>query len=77
MNGNKLMQQVTSIFSIFMVLFYMGVGIFFIFFSDRSYLDKPVRVIMGVTFLLYGTYRAFRTYTKIVEAFFTKDDENE
>jgi len=71
------MQQVTAIFSIFMVLFYLGVGIFFIFFSDLSYLDKPVRVIMGSTFLFYGTYRAFRTYLKIVEAFFSKDDDQE
>jgi len=77
MNGNRLMQQVTAIFSIFMVLFYLGVGIFFIFFSDLSYLDKPVRVIMGSTFLFYGTYRAFRTYLKIVEAFFSKDDDQE
>lgn len=77
MNGNRLMQQVTAIFSIFMVIFYLGVGIFFIFFSDLSYLDKPVRVIMGSTFLFYGSYRAYRTYTKIIEAFFTKDNDKD
>ena len=77
MNGNRLMQQVTAIFSIFMVLFYWGVGIFFIFYSDLSYLDKAVRVIMGSAFLFYGTYRAFRTYSKIIEAFFTKDDDQD
>ena len=42
MNGNKLMQQVTAIFSIFMVFFYLGVGIYFVFYSRLSYLDKPV-----------------------------------
>ena len=75
MNENRLMQQVTAIFSIFMVLFYLGVGIYFVFFSDRSYLDKSVRVIMGSTFIFYGLYRAYRAYVKIVEAFFSDDKD--
>jgi hypothetical protein len=77
MDGNKLMQQVTAIFSIFMVFFYLGVGCFFVFYSNLSYLDKPVRVIMGSTFIFYGIYRAFRTYVKIVEVFFRKGDDDE
>ncbi|MBK8883711.1 MAG: hypothetical protein IPN67_15420 [Bacteroidales bacterium] len=77
MNENRLMQQVTAIFSIFMVFFYFGVGCYFVFFSDSSYLDKPVRVIMGSTFLFYGVYRAYRTYVKIVEAFFSKGKDEE
>jgi cytochrome c biogenesis protein CcdA len=77
MNENRLMQQVTTIFSVFMVFFYLGVGIYFIFYSDRSYLDKALRVIMGSTFIFYGLYRAYRAYIKIVEVFFTKDKEND
>ncbi len=77
MNGNRLTQQVTAIFSIFMVLVYLGFGWYFIFYSDLSYLDKPVRVIMGSTFIFYGLYRAYRTYVKIVEVFFKKDGDNE
>jgi hypothetical protein len=77
MNENRLMQQVTAIFSIFMVFFYLGVGYYFVFLSDRSYLDKSVRVIMGSTFMFYGIYRAYRTYVKIVEAFFSKDKDKE
>jgi hypothetical protein len=77
MNENKLMQQVTAIFSVFMVFFYLGVGSYFVFFSDLSYLDKSVRVIMGSTFIFYGLYRAYRTYVKIVEAFFTKDNDSD
>jgi len=72
-----MMAQVTAIFSVFMVFFYLGVGCYFIFYSDRSYLDKPVRVIMGSAFLFYGVYRAYRAYVKIVEAFFTKDRDEE
>jgi hypothetical protein len=77
MNENRLMQQVTAIFSIFMVFFYFGVGIYFVFFSDRSFLDKSVRVIMGSTFIFYGFYRAYRAYVKIIEAFFSKDKDKD
>jgi hypothetical protein len=77
MDGNRLMQQVTAIFSVFMVFFYLGIGIVFIFYSNLSYLDKAVRVIMGSAFIFYGLYRAYRTYVKIVEVFFTKDDDAE
>jgi hypothetical protein len=77
MNGNRLMGQVTAIFSAFMVLFYLGVGWYIAFYFDMSYLDKPVRVIMGSAFIFYGLYRAFRTYVKIVEVFFTKDEDDE
>jgi len=75
MNGDKLMQQVLAIFSVFMVFFYLGAGYYFVFLSNLSYLDKAVRVIMGSTFIFYGLYRAYRTYVKIVEVFFTKDND--
>jgi hypothetical protein len=77
MNENRLMQQVTAIFSLFMVFFYLGVGSYMIFFTDMSYLNKPVRVIMGSTFIFYGLYRAFRAYVKIVEVFFTKNNNDD
>jgi hypothetical protein len=77
MDGNRMMQQVTAIFSVFMVFFYLGVGIYLAFFPSLSYLDKPVRVIIGSSFIFYGLYRAYRAYTKIVEVFFTKEDEDE
>ncbi len=75
MNTNKLMEQVVAIFSIFMVFFYLGVGVYLIFYFPKSSLGKPIQVIMGSTFIFYGLYRAYRTYVKIVEVFFTKDDE--
>jgi cytochrome c biogenesis protein CcdA len=77
MDGNRLMQQVTAIFSIFMVFFYFGVGIYFIFYTGFSYLEKTVRVIMGSAFIFYGLYRAYRAYVKIVEVFFTKNKDEE
>ncbi len=77
MNSNRIMEQITAIFSVLMVFFYVGTGIFLIFYLDQSYLDKAVRVIIGSTFIFYGIFRAFRTYVKIVEVFFTKDDNYE
>lgn len=77
MNENRLMQQVTAIFSVFMVFFYLGVGIFFVFYSDKSIIEKPVRVILGSAFIFYGIYRAYRAYMNIMEAFFKKRDNKD
>jgi hypothetical protein len=79
MNTNRLMGQVTAIFSLFMVFFYLGVGCYLVFFSNLNNFNipKPVLVIMGSSFILYGLYRAFRAYVKIVEVFFTKDEDEE
>ncbi len=77
MNDNKIMEQITAIFGIFMVLFYLGAGIFLIFFFDNTTLQKPVRVIMGSSFLFYGVYRAFVTYTKIAELFFKRNKKDD
>jgi len=77
MNSNKLMEQVLAIFSVFMVFFYLGAGYYLAFLFPKTYtsLGKPVLVLIGSTFLFYGLYRAYRTYVKIIEVFFKKDDE--
>jgi hypothetical protein len=77
MNENRMMGQVTAIFSVFMVIFYIGVGSYFIFFFKYTYLDKAVRVIMGSTFIFYGLYRAYRTYITIVEVFFRNKNDSD
>jgi hypothetical protein len=74
MNENKLLQQMTAIFSIFMVVFYLGVGIYMLFFLKFSTVQKPVLVIMGSTFIFYGIYRAYRSFVKIKEVFFTNEN---
>jgi hypothetical protein len=77
MNANRLMQQVTAIFPTFMVFFYIGVGVYLVFYTNFSYLDKSVRVIIGSSFIFYGLYRAYRAYVKIVEVFFTKEEDDD
>jgi hypothetical protein len=77
MNENRLMSQVTAIFSLFMVFFYLGVGCYLVFFYNLSYVDKSLLVIIGSAFIFYGLYRAFRAYIKIVEVFFTEEKDEE
>ncbi len=77
MNENRLMQQVMVIFSVFMVFFYLIAGIYLLFFFESGNFNRPVIVIMGVTFIFYGLYRTYRAYLKIVEVFFTKDNDND
>ena len=77
MDNNKIMKQVTAIFSLFMVFFYLGGGIYLIFFFKNTYLDKSVLVLMGSVFVFYGLYRAYRAYVSIVDLFFRKDKDDE
>jgi hypothetical protein len=77
MNENRIMQQISAIFSVFMVVFYIGVGYLFIFYFDQYFLDKPVRVIIGSSFIFYGIYRAFRSYVQIRSIFFSKDRDTD
>jgi cytochrome c biogenesis protein CcdA len=76
MDDNRIMNQISAIFGFFVVFLYLGFGIYLVFYFDNSYLDKPVRVIIGVTLIFYGLYRAFRSYTKIKEVFIHPKDKD-
>jgi cytochrome c biogenesis protein CcdA len=73
---NKIMKQLTTFFGALMVFFYLGVGGYLIFTPQMNYIDKPLRVILGSTLILYGIYRAFRAYSQIVELF-SGNDKND
>jgi hypothetical protein len=79
MNSNKILQQFHAMFGVFMVLFYLGVGTFFLFFAPKMfiYMNKAIFGIMGTVFLFYGLYRAYVTYKLIVAAFFTEDKDED
>ncbi|HPB13550.1 MAG: hypothetical protein ACOXZU_13525 [Bacteroidales bacterium] len=79
MNENKMMQQMGAVLSAFMVLFYLGIGIFLIFIFDASLstLGRPVLVIFGAVCLFYGVYRAYTSYIKIRDLFFKPDNEED
>ncbi len=75
---NKISEQFHALFGIFMVTFYLGVGIFAVFFAQKYLvIDKGYLVILGSTFILYGSYRIFTTYRNIKKAFFEKNDDQE
>jgi len=77
MKENRIVQQVTAVFSTLMVFFYIGGGYYVIHYADRFNLDKSVLILLGSTFIFYGLYRAYRAYVKIVNAFFKEDTNNE
>jgi len=77
MKTERVIKQMGAIFGVFMVFFYLGVGIYLIFFFEMSTLDKTILVLLGSAFLLYGIYRAYRSYAKIKEAFFSGDTEED
>lgn len=77
MKADRIVKQMGAIFGVFMVFFYLGVGIYLIFFFEMTTLDKPIRVMLGSAFVLYGIYRAYRSYLKIVEAFFSDNIDEE
>ena len=72
------MKQLTTFFGVLMVFFYLGVGGYLIYAPQLSYIDKPLRVILGSTLILYGIYRAFRAYYQIKDLFSgnNKDDSD-
>jgi formate hydrogenlyase subunit 3/multisubunit Na+/H+ antiporter MnhD subunit len=78
MNENRMMKQIGAIFSVFMVFFYIGIGIFLIFYFDttKSNLDRTIFIFFGCFCIFYGLYRAYTTYVSIVKLFFRHDDED-
>ena len=78
MDQNKILQQIQAMFGIFMVMFYIGGGIFFLFFADRFFnINKALFGIMGGSFLIFGIYRVFSTYKQLVDAFFSKGKDED
>jgi formate hydrogenlyase subunit 3/multisubunit Na+/H+ antiporter MnhD subunit len=76
MNENRIMQQISAIFSVFMVFFYLGVGVYMLFFFKNTFMDRSALVIFGSVLIFYGVYRAYRAYLSIVDLFFRKNRED-
>ncbi|OFY65103.1 MAG: hypothetical protein A2V64_04295 [Bacteroidetes bacterium RBG_13_43_22] len=75
MEDSKMLQQLQAILRFFMALFYLGAGIFLLFFSDFFKVDRALLIIVGGTFLFYGLYRFYRASVSIYKLFFTKDTD--
>ena len=77
MNGKGLYERVMVIFGGVMVFFYLGLGLFFIFSQLFDHIEKVLRIIFGSALILYSLARAFRTYEKVKETFFTGNNLSE
>ncbi len=77
MSGKNLYEQVMVIFGGIMIFFYIGLGLIIIFSQLFDYIEKFIRIIFGSALILLGVQRAFRTYEKVKEVFFTQDNSNE
>jgi len=78
MNNNKILQQFHAMFGVFMVAFYIGIGLFMLFYAKKFFvIDKAMRVIMGSTFLFFGVYRIFVSIQQIRDAFFSTNKDEE
>ena len=70
LDSNNLFRRIKIIFGIFMIFFYLGFGLFFIFAPLFEHIDMIIRVIFGAALSIYGLARAVRTYEQIREEFF-------
>jgi Domain of unknown function (DUF4345) len=77
MEDSKIVNQMQAILRFFMALFYLGAGIFLLFYSDRLKIDKALLNIVGGTFLLYGIYRIYRASVSIYKLFFSKNNDQD
>jgi hypothetical protein len=77
MEDSKIVNQMQAILRFFMALFYLGAGIFLLFFSDMLKIDKALLNIVGGTFLLYGIYRIYRASVSIYKLFFSRNNDQD
>jgi cytochrome c biogenesis protein CcdA len=77
MDGKSLYERIMVIFEGVMVFFYLGVGLFFIFAHLFDHIEKVIRIIFGSALILYSVARAFRTYEKVKETFFSVNNSDQ
>lgn len=76
MNQQRMMDQVSAVFGIFMTAFYIGVGIYLAFYATLN-IDNAIKNLVAYPFILFGIYRGFRTYQKLRDSFFRKPDDED
>ncbi len=78
MSMTKISKQFHAMFSVFMVLFYLGFGIFFLFFARKYFvIDKAISTLFGGTLMVLGLYRIYLTWKLITKAFFSPGEDDE
>jgi hypothetical protein len=76
MSSSKMYDKVFAIFGTIMVFFYFGLALF-ILTTTLFDIDKTYRIVFSIPLFIYAIYRAFMSYEKIKEAYFSKDNDEE
>lgn len=77
MEENRMLQQMQAVIRFFFALFYLGAGIFMIFFAKNFQINSALLQLVGGIFLLYGIYRIYTSLTNIYRLFFSKGSDQE
>ena len=77
MEDSKILQQIQAILRLFMAFFYIGAGIFMLFFWDFFQINRALLEIVGGAFLFYGAYRLYMAGATIYKLFFSKGDDQD
>jgi len=77
MEENRMLQQMQAVIRFFMALFYVGAGIFMLFFADNFQINSALLQLVGGIFLLYGIYRIYKSVTSIYRLFFSRNTDQE
>jgi hypothetical protein len=64
-----------AIFGGLMTVFYIAIGLYIALSPNLDHIENFIRYLLGLTFLVYGVYRAIRAYNTIKEAFLTTNEE--
>lgn len=61
-NGTGVPRGARVIFGIFMILFYIGIGLFFILYTRPLFFDRAVTSVIGGILIAYGIWRGIRLF---------------
>jgi uncharacterized membrane protein HdeD (DUF308 family) len=57
------MKNLLKYFGLFMVIVYLGIGIFLILMGENSaFLNRTTRLVLGIALIVYGIFRAWRVF---------------
>jgi hypothetical protein len=63
--GNRQNFDFMAIFGLFMVVIYIGVGLYLLLTDTFNYIPMHIKVVFAAFFILYGIFRFVRIYPKI------------
>lgn len=63
--GKRWNFSVMNIFSLFMVLVYIGLGIYILITDQFNYIPTMYKVVFSIVMILYGIFRFVRVFFKI------------